>query len=80
MDALRAQLTKATSSHGIKMDLARWLADKLPGQAGSYHVTVLDFLSGKSNPGGEITLALMEWLDGQATTSRKRGRKLVRNN
>lgn len=82
-DQLRARLQATAATRGQMADLARWLASRYPGKASSYRVTVYDFLAGKANPAGELTLAIQTWLDGLTTTPRKDGRasgRLVRDN
>lgn len=49
------RLKKATKKRGSKAALAKWL--------GVHRQSVTDWLSGKQEPGGEITLRLLHWVE-----------------
>jgi transcriptional regulator with XRE-family HTH domain len=51
------RLRRATKHHGSKAALAKWL--------GVHRQMVTDWLSGKQEPGGEITLRLLQWVEQQ---------------
>lgn len=51
------RLKNATSDRGQKTALAKWL--------GVHRQCVTDWLSGKQEPGGEITLRLLKWVEQQ---------------
>jgi DNA-binding transcriptional regulator YiaG len=54
---LIARLKHATAAHGKKSELAEWL--------GVHRQMVTDWLSGKQEPGGEITLRMLQWVEEQ---------------
>jgi len=54
---LIGRLKNATSERGQKIALAKWL--------GVHRQCVTDWLSGKQEPGGEITLRLLKWVEQQ---------------
>lgn len=49
------RLQRATAERGSKSELAKWL--------GVHRQSVTDWLSGKQEPGGEITLRLLHWVE-----------------
>ncbi|HEV2438192.1 MAG TPA: helix-turn-helix transcriptional regulator [Verrucomicrobiae bacterium] len=51
------RLKRATAERGKKSDLAKWL--------GVHRQSVTDWLSGKQEPGGEITLRMLRWVEQQ---------------
>jgi DNA-binding transcriptional regulator YiaG len=51
------RLNRATEERGRKSKLAAWL--------GVHRQCVPDWLSGKQEPGGEITLKLLQWVESQ---------------
>ena len=51
------RLNNATKSRGSKSKLAAWL--------GVHRQSVTDWLSRKQEPGGEITLKLLQWVEQQ---------------
>jgi transcriptional regulator with XRE-family HTH domain len=51
------RLKKATLQRGQKVALAKWL--------GVHRQSVTDWLSGKQEPGGEITLRMLKWVEAQ---------------
>jgi DNA-binding transcriptional regulator YiaG len=51
------RLKRATATRGKKSALAEWL--------GVHRQCVTDWLSGKQEPGGEITLRLLQWVEQQ---------------
>lgn len=51
---LRQEILKATKGFGAKADLARFLGVKPPQLSA--------WLSGKKEPGGEVTLTLQAWV------------------
>jgi DNA-binding transcriptional regulator YiaG len=51
------RLKRATEARGSKAELAAWL--------GVHRQSVTDWLSGKQEPGGEITLRLLTWVEQQ---------------
>ncbi|MEI9863029.1 MAG: hypothetical protein WDN00_00415 [Limisphaerales bacterium] len=51
------RLNDATKNRGSKSALAEWL--------GVHRQSVTDWLSGKQEPGGEITLRLLQWVEQQ---------------
>jgi transcriptional regulator with XRE-family HTH domain len=51
------RLKRATEERGKKVELAEWL--------GVHRQMVTDWLSGKQEPGGEITLQLLHWVEQQ---------------
>jgi DNA-binding transcriptional regulator YiaG len=51
------RLRRATEARGSKSELATWL--------GVHRQCVTDWLSGKQEPGGEITLRLLHWVEQQ---------------
>jgi len=57
MAHLLVRLKKATGGHGKKSELARYLGVPLS--------SVSQWLSGEREPGGETTLRLLHWIEGQ---------------
>jgi transcriptional regulator with XRE-family HTH domain len=55
MPKLIERLNKATEKRGSKAALAKWL--------GVHRQSVTDWLSGKQEPGGEITLKMLHWVE-----------------
>jgi DNA-binding transcriptional regulator YiaG len=51
------RLNRATEERGSKVALAKWL--------GVHRQSVTDWLSGKQEPGGEITLKMLHWVEQQ---------------
>jgi DNA-binding transcriptional regulator YiaG len=51
------RLKQATAAHGKKSELAEWL--------GVHRQMVTDWLSGKQEPGGEMTLRMLQWVEQQ---------------
>jgi transcriptional regulator with XRE-family HTH domain len=51
------RLKRATEARGSKSELAQWL--------GVHRQSITDWLSGKQEPGGEITLKLLHWVEQQ---------------
>ncbi len=49
------RLNRATETRGSKSELAKWL--------GVHRQSVTDWLSGKQEPGGEITLKMLHWVE-----------------
>src|ERR1035441_5485659 len=71
LSALLKRVERATVLRGKKSELARWL--KTSPQR------ITDWLSGTRSPGGEVTLHLLEWVQGEeAKQTKSPGRALTR--
>lgn len=74
LDTLRCRLAKALTARGQQAELSRHLAATYHGAARSYRVLISDFTASRAGLGGELALAISQWLDGHQPPARRRAR------